>query len=53
MIRLQPDEGVKLWLMIKDPGPGGMRLRPVPLDMSFTAPSRCAARTPMSGCCWT
>jgi glucose-6-phosphate 1-dehydrogenase len=35
VIRLQPDEGVKLWLMIKDPGPGGMRLRYVPLDMSF------------------
>ena len=35
VIRLQPDEGVKLWLMIKDPGPGGMRLRQVPLDMSF------------------
>jgi len=35
VIRLQPDEGVKLNLMIKDPGPGGMRLRYVPLDMSF------------------
>lgn len=35
VIRLQPDEGVKLWLMIKDPGPGGMRLKHVPLDMSF------------------
>ncbi|HVK92588.1 MAG TPA: glucose-6-phosphate dehydrogenase [Mycoplana sp.] len=35
IIRLQPDEGVKQWLMIKDPGPGGMRLRSVPLDMSF------------------
>jgi glucose-6-phosphate 1-dehydrogenase len=35
VIRLQPDEGVKLMLMIKDPGPGGMRLRQVPLDMSF------------------
>ncbi|GLR68861.1 glucose-6-phosphate 1-dehydrogenase [Acidocella aquatica] len=35
VIRLQPDEGVQLWLMIKDPGPGGMRLRQVPLDMSF------------------
>ncbi len=35
VIRLQPDEGVKLWLMIKDPGPGGMRLKQVPLDMSF------------------
>jgi glucose-6-phosphate 1-dehydrogenase len=35
VIRLQPDEGVKLWLMIKDPGPGGMRLSYVPLDMTF------------------
>jgi glucose-6-phosphate 1-dehydrogenase len=35
ILRLQPDEGVKLWLMIKDPGPGGMRLQHVPLDMSF------------------
>jgi len=35
VLRLQPDEGVKLCLMIKDPGPGGMRLRYVPLDMSF------------------
>ena len=35
VIRLQPDEGVKQWIMIKDPGPGGMRLRYVPLDMSF------------------
>jgi glucose-6-phosphate 1-dehydrogenase len=37
VIRLQPDEGVKLYLMIKDPGPGGMRLREVPLDMSFSS----------------
>ncbi|MFZ1682287.1 MAG: glucose-6-phosphate dehydrogenase [Rhizobiaceae bacterium] len=35
VIRLQPDEGVKQWIMIKDPGPGGMRFRHVPLDMSF------------------
>ena len=35
VIRLQPDEGVKLQVMLKDPGPGGMRLRRVPLDMSF------------------
>jgi len=35
VIRLQPDEGVKLQIMIKDPGPGGMRLTSVPLDMSF------------------
>ena len=37
VMRLQPDAGVKHWLMIKDPGPGGMRLRHVPLDMSFAA----------------
>ncbi|HEV7304776.1 glucose-6-phosphate dehydrogenase [Ensifer sp.] len=35
VIRLQPNEGVKQSLMIKDPGPGGMRLRSVSLDMSF------------------
>jgi glucose-6-phosphate 1-dehydrogenase len=35
VLRLQPDEGVKQWIMIKDPGPGGMRLTHVPLDMSF------------------
>jgi len=37
VIRLQPDEGVKQWIMIKDPGPGGMRLRQIALDMSFAA----------------
>ncbi len=37
VIRIQPDEGVKLFLMIKDPGPGGMRLREVPLNLSFAA----------------
>jgi glucose-6-phosphate 1-dehydrogenase len=34
-IRLQPDEGVKLLLMVKEPGPGGFELRPVSLDLSF------------------
>jgi glucose-6-phosphate 1-dehydrogenase len=34
-IRLQPDEGVKLTLMAKEPGPGGFNLRPVSLDLSF------------------
>ncbi|MGC2223991.1 MAG: glucose-6-phosphate dehydrogenase [Methylocella sp.] len=34
-IRLQPDEGIKLWLMLKEPGAGGMRLQHVPLDMNF------------------
>ncbi len=35
VVRLQPDEGVKLTLMTKDPGPGGMRLRAGPLNLSF------------------
>ena len=34
-IRLQPDEGMDLRVTIKEPGPGGMRLIDVPLDMSF------------------
>ncbi|MEO0767289.1 MAG: glucose-6-phosphate dehydrogenase [Pseudomonadota bacterium] len=34
-IRLQPNEGMKLGVTIKEPGPGGMRLIDVPLDMSF------------------
>lgn len=34
-IRLQPDEGINLSMTIKEPGPGGMRLTEVPLDMSF------------------
>ena len=35
VIRLQPNEGMNLMVMIKEPGPGGMRLTQVPLDMSF------------------
>jgi glucose-6-phosphate 1-dehydrogenase len=35
VVRLQPDEGMTLSLMVKDPGPGGMRLRPAPLNLSF------------------
>ncbi|MGR3623063.1 glucose-6-phosphate dehydrogenase [Pseudophaeobacter sp.] len=34
-IRLQPNEGITLSVTIKEPGPGGMRLMDVPLDMSF------------------
>lgn len=34
-IRLQPDEGMLMRVTIKEPGPGGMRLVEVPLDMSF------------------
>jgi glucose-6-phosphate 1-dehydrogenase len=34
-IRLQPDEGLELELMTKEPGPGGFRLHPTPLDVAF------------------
>jgi glucose-6-phosphate 1-dehydrogenase len=34
-IRLQPNEGMELGVTIKEPGPGGMRLVDVPLDMTF------------------
>jgi glucose-6-phosphate 1-dehydrogenase len=35
LMRLQPDEGVKLFLMSKDPGPGGLRMSNLPLNLSF------------------
>lgn len=35
VVRLQPDEGITLHLMGKDPGPGGLRLRAAPLNLSF------------------
>ncbi len=35
VIRLQPEEGMRLGMMTKDPGPGGLRLRPAELDISF------------------
>jgi glucose-6-phosphate 1-dehydrogenase len=35
VIRLQPDEGVNLSIMTKVPGPGGLRLRSVPLNLSY------------------
>jgi glucose-6-phosphate 1-dehydrogenase len=34
-IRLQPNEGIDLQVTIKEPGPGGMRLIDVPLDLTF------------------
>jgi glucose-6-phosphate 1-dehydrogenase len=34
-IRVQPDEGMRLHLTAKEPGPGGYRLRPVSLDLSY------------------
>ncbi|RVU18742.1 glucose-6-phosphate dehydrogenase [Methylobacterium oryzihabitans] len=35
VIRLQPQEGIRLEVMTKEPGPGGMRLRATGLDISF------------------
>jgi glucose-6-phosphate 1-dehydrogenase len=35
IIRLQPDDGVQLSVMIKEPGPGPLRLRSTTLDFSF------------------
>lgn len=34
-IMLQPNEGVKMTIMSKEPGPGGFALKPVSLDLSF------------------
>lgn len=36
ILRLQPDESVKLQIVSKTPGPGGYRLKPVTLDLSLT-----------------
>ena len=35
MIQLQPDEGMQLHMTAKEPGPGGIRLQPVSLDLSY------------------
>ncbi len=35
IIRLQPEEGMRLEVMTKEPGPGGLHLRPTGLDISF------------------
>ncbi|MEO0881597.1 MAG: glucose-6-phosphate dehydrogenase [Pseudomonadota bacterium] len=35
VIRLQPDEGVKLYVQMKEPGPGGLRIKSLPLDLSY------------------
>ncbi|ADG80775.1 Glucose-6-phosphate 1-dehydrogenase OS=Tsukamurella paurometabola (strain ATCC 8368 / DSM /CCUG 35730 / CIP 100753 / JCM 10117 / KCTC 9821 / NBRC 16120/ NCIMB 702349 / NCTC 13040) OX=521096 GN=zwf PE=3 SV=1 [Tsukamurella paurometabola] len=36
VIRLQPTEGMRLHMTAKEPGPGGIRLRPVSLDLNYT-----------------
>lgn len=35
VIRLQPDEGVHLFLQIKQPGPGGLHIKSLPLNLSY------------------
>jgi glucose-6-phosphate 1-dehydrogenase len=35
VIRLQPEEGMRLEMMTKDPGPGGLRLSATALDIRF------------------
>jgi len=35
VIRIQPDDGLRLSMLAKEPGPGGIRLRPVDLDLTF------------------
>ena len=51
VLRLQPDEGMKLYLMSKDPGPGGMRFKNAPLESELRRePSRSAIATPTSAC---
>ncbi len=35
VIRLQPDEGMRLYIQIKEPGPGGLRLKSLPLNLSY------------------
>ncbi|HVJ54742.1 MAG TPA: glucose-6-phosphate dehydrogenase [Aliidongia sp.] len=35
VIQLQPDESIRLHLMAKEPGPGGIRLKEAPLNLSF------------------
>ncbi len=45
-IRLQPDEGITLNMTIKDAGPGGMRLAPAELDMTFAETLGSALRMP-------
>ncbi|MCX4098249.1 glucose-6-phosphate dehydrogenase [Nocardia sp. alder85J] len=39
VLRLQPDEGVELQLVGKQPGPGDLRLQPVPISLGATGRS--------------
>ena len=35
VLRLQPDEGMQLYMQVKEPGPGHMVLKSIPLDLSY------------------
>ena len=35
VLRLQPDEGMQLYMQVKEPGPGHMSLKSIPLDLSY------------------
>lgn len=35
VIRLQPDEAVRMFVQIKEPGPGGLRITSLPLNLSY------------------
>lgn len=48
VIRLQPDEGLSLSVMTKEPGPGGFRLNTSVLDMSFSEDRKDDIRVPDS-----
>jgi len=37
VIRVQPDEGIELYMLTKIPGPGGMKHRRAPLNLSFAS----------------
>src|SRR5699024_723634 len=36
VLRSQPEEGVEMSVMTKEPGPGGFRMRSLPLNLSFS-----------------
>jgi len=35
VIKVQPDEGVELYVQIKEPGPGGLRIKSLPMDLTY------------------
>ena len=50
IITLQPDEGLKVLLMTKEPGPGGLRLNPSYLNLSFANSYKREYQMLMSDC---